>query len=105
METMDVIVMLTASTLDLENITAHARLVTQEMEPSVLVSPKVVAPFKLYLRLLTFIKFLIWLPAFLKSELNCVRFSEATSDFPKISERYREWAKVFRRPLNTSEAI
>ena len=56
---MDVIVMLTASTLDLENITAHARLVTQEMEPSVLVSPKLVAPFKLYLRLLTFIKFLI----------------------------------------------
>ena len=59
METMDVIVMLTACILDLENITAHARLVTQEMEPSVLVSPKVVAPFKLYLRLLTFIKFLI----------------------------------------------
>lgn len=56
---MDVIVMLTASTLDLENTTAHVRLVTQEMEPSVLVSPKVVAPFKLYLRLLTFIKFLI----------------------------------------------
>ena len=56
---MDVIVMLTACILDLENITAHARLVTQEMEPSVLVSPKVVTPFKLYLRLLTFVKFLI----------------------------------------------
>lgn len=36
METMDVIVMLTASILDLENTTAHVRLVTQEMEPSVL---------------------------------------------------------------------
>ena len=59
METMDVIVMLTASILDLENITAHVRLVTQEMEPSVLVSPKVVAAFKLSLRLLRFIKFLI----------------------------------------------
>lgn len=56
---MDVIVMLTASTLDLENTTAHVRLVTQEMEPSVLVSLKVVAAFKLSLRLLRFIKFLI----------------------------------------------
>ena len=59
METMDVIVMLTASILDLENITAHARLVTQEMEPSVLVGPKIVAALKLSLRLLRFIKFLI----------------------------------------------
>ena len=59
METMDVIVMLTACILDLENITAHARLVTQEMESSVLVSPKIVAAFKLSLRLLRFIKFLI----------------------------------------------
>ena len=49
METTDVIVMLTASILDLENITAHVRLVTQEMEPSVLVSPKEVAAFKLSL--------------------------------------------------------
>lgn len=56
---MDVIVMLTACILDLENITAHVRLVTQEMEPSVLVSPTIVAAFKLSLRLLTFIKFLI----------------------------------------------
>ena len=56
---MDVIVILTASILDLENTTAHVRLVTQEMEPSVLVSPKVVAAFKLSLRLLRFIKFLI----------------------------------------------
>lgn len=59
METMDVIVMLTACILDLENITAHARLVTQEMEPSVLVGPKIVAALKLSLRLLRFIKFLI----------------------------------------------
>ena len=59
METMDVIVMLTASILDLENTTAHAHLVTQEMEPSVLVRTKVVAAFKLSLRLLSFIKFLI----------------------------------------------
>ena len=59
METMDVIVMLTACILDLENITAHARLVTQEMEPSALVSPKIVVAFKLSLRLLRFIKFLI----------------------------------------------
>lgn len=56
---MDVIVMLTACILDLENITAHARLVTQEMEPSVLVGPKIVAALKLSLRLLRFIKFLI----------------------------------------------
>ena len=56
---MDVIVMLAASILDLENTTAHARLVTQEMEPSVLVRTKVVAAFKLSLRLLRFIKFLI----------------------------------------------
>ena len=56
METMDVIIMPTASILDLENTTAHAHLVTQEMEPSVLVSPKIVAAFKLLLR---FIKFLI----------------------------------------------
>ena len=59
METMDVIVILTASILDLENTTANVRLVTQEMEPSVLVSPKVVAAFKLSLSLLSFIKFLI----------------------------------------------
>lgn len=59
METMDVIVMPTASILDLENTTAHARLVTQEMEPSVLVSPKIVAAFKLSLRLLRFCKVLI----------------------------------------------
>ena len=59
METMDVIVMLTVCILDLENITAHARLVTQEMEPSVLVGPKIVAALKLSLRLLRFIKFLI----------------------------------------------
>ena len=59
METMDVIVMLTASILDLENTTAHAHLVTQEMEPAVLVRTKVVAAFKLSLRLLSFIKFLI----------------------------------------------
>ena len=59
METMDVIVMPTASILDLENTTAHAHLVTQEMESSVLVSPKIVAAFKLSLRLLGFCRVLI----------------------------------------------
>lgn len=52
METMDVIVMLTVCILDLENITAHARLVTQEMEPSVLVSPKIVAAFKIIFKII-----------------------------------------------------
>ena len=51
---MDVIVMLTASILDLENTTAHAHLVTQEMEPSVLVRTKVVAAFKLIFKIIEF---------------------------------------------------